>query len=123
MKFSETSILGVQVIELEPIEDERGSFARAFANEEMRAAGLPSLHRRLSAVDPVAAGRIHPNDPQRTLRALEVWETAGRPLSELQSAKRVGPTLSKVCFLHLSLCTGPIIVVSLTSTPSLLDQR
>ena len=59
---------------------------RARLEQEMRAAGLPSLHRRLSAVDPVAAGRIHPNDPQRTLRALEVWETAGRPLSELQSA-------------------------------------
>ena len=48
--------------------------------------GLSALHRRLEAVDPVAAARIHPNDPQRTLRALEVWEVSGRPLSELQRA-------------------------------------
>jgi tRNA dimethylallyltransferase len=58
---------------------------RARLEREMRTAGLPALHRRLAAVDPVAAGRIHPNDPQRTLRALEVWEAAGRPLSELQT--------------------------------------
>ncbi|MGB5200122.1 MAG: tRNA (adenosine(37)-N6)-dimethylallyltransferase MiaA, partial [Sedimenticolaceae bacterium] len=36
--------------------------------------GLPALHERLAQVDPLAAKRIHPNDPQRTLRALEVWE-------------------------------------------------
>ncbi|MGB5466462.1 MAG: tRNA (adenosine(37)-N6)-dimethylallyltransferase MiaA, partial [Sedimenticolaceae bacterium] len=46
--------------------------------------GLPALHERLAQVDPLAAKRIHPNDPQRTLRALEVWEVSGRPLSELQ---------------------------------------
>lgn len=53
--------------------------------------GLSALHRRLAAVDPVAAGRIHPNDPQRTLRALEVWEVTGRPLSELQ--REAGPVM------------------------------
>lgn len=54
--------------------------------------GLPALHERLAQVDPLAAKRIHPNDPQRTLRALEVWEVSGRPLSELQaSAGRAMP--------------------------------
>ena len=54
--------------------------------------GLPALHGRLAQVDPLAARRIHPNDPQRTLRALEVWEVSGRPLSELQaSAGRAMP--------------------------------
>ena len=47
--------------------------------------GLAALHARLAAVDPAAARRIHRNDPQRTLRALEVWEATGRPLSALQS--------------------------------------
>ena len=47
--------------------------------------GLARLHARLAAVDPDAAQRIHPNDPQRTLRALEVWEATGRPLSALQA--------------------------------------
>jgi len=38
----------------------------------------------LKAIDPHAADRIHPNDPQRLQRALEVYELTGEPLSELQ---------------------------------------
>ena len=45
--------------------------------------GLASLYSRLQAVDPVAAGRIHPHDPQRIQRALEVYELSGRPMTEL----------------------------------------
>lgn len=44
--------------------------------------GSAELHRQLSEVDPEAAARIHPNDPQRILRALEVFEITGTPLSE-----------------------------------------
>jgi len=49
-----------------------------------RERGGAALHRELAAKDPVAAERIHPNDPQRLLRALEVIELTGRPLSSLQ---------------------------------------
>jgi tRNA dimethylallyltransferase len=55
---------------------------RSVLQEELDASGLGALHRRLAEVDPVAAARIHANDPQRTLRALEVWELTGRPLSQ-----------------------------------------
>lgn len=48
--------------------------------------GWAHLHRRLAEVDPAAARRIHPNDPQRIQRALEVWELTGRPISSLQAA-------------------------------------
>jgi tRNA dimethylallyltransferase len=44
-----------------------------------------TLHARLAAVDPVAAARLHPNDLKRLLRALEVHEKTGRPISELQA--------------------------------------
>ena len=44
--------------------------------------GWAALHARLVAVDPGAAGRIHPNDGQRIQRALEVFEVSGRRLSE-----------------------------------------
>lgn len=46
--------------------------------------GWEHMHQRLQMLDPIAAGRIHPNDPQRLVRALEVCELTGRPLSELQ---------------------------------------
>ncbi|MEJ2454964.1 MAG: tRNA (adenosine(37)-N6)-dimethylallyltransferase MiaA [Candidatus Thiodiazotropha sp.] len=59
---------------------------RARLEHELTAVGLARLHQRLRELDPVAAGRIHANDPQRTLRALEVIEITGRPLSELQAA-------------------------------------
>ena len=43
--------------------------------------GKEVLHQRLAEVDPLAAARIHPNDPQRVQRALEVYEISGKPLS------------------------------------------
>ena len=46
--------------------------------------GWQALHDRLASVDPVSAQRIHPNDPQRLQRALEVFMLSGKPLSELQ---------------------------------------
>lgn len=50
--------------------------------DEMKTQGLAALHERLAKVDSTAAARIHPNDPQRTLRALEVWEVSGQPLTQ-----------------------------------------
>jgi len=49
-----------------------------------RERGWKALHRELALVDPEAAARIHPNDPQRIGRALEVWYSSGVPLTELQ---------------------------------------
>ena len=49
---------------------------------EAEALGQAAMHERLKKVDPESGGRIHPNDPQRTMRALEVYEATGKPLSE-----------------------------------------
>lgn len=48
------------------------------------APGEEALHARLAAVDPAAAARIHPHDRRRIIRALEVFEACGRPISSLQ---------------------------------------
>ncbi len=45
------------------------------------AAGAPAIYRRLAAIDPESAARIGPNDAVRIVRALEVYELTGRPLS------------------------------------------
>jgi len=42
------------------------------------------LHAQLAAVDPAAAERLHPNDTRRLIRALEVHEKTGRPISDWQ---------------------------------------
>ena len=45
----------------------------------------PDLRARLEAIDPAAARRVHPNDRRRTIRAIEVYEQTGTPISELQT--------------------------------------
>ncbi|MGJ0428430.1 tRNA (adenosine(37)-N6)-dimethylallyltransferase MiaA [Methylobacter sp.] len=54
---------------------------RAKLDQELEAFGKEALHARLAQVDPEAAARIHPNDPQRIQRALEVYEISGRPMT------------------------------------------
>jgi len=46
------------------------------------------LYNRLKKVDPEAAVKIHPNDTKRIIRALEVFEITGKPISELQRLKK-----------------------------------
>ncbi|MDP5191549.1 tRNA (adenosine(37)-N6)-dimethylallyltransferase MiaA, partial [Rheinheimera baltica] len=46
-----------------------------------------ALHAELAKVDAVSAQRIHPNDPQRINRALEVYRITGRSLTELTAEK------------------------------------
>lgn len=60
--------------------------------------GLKHLHQRLSEVDPVAAARIHVNDPQRLQRALEVYEITGKSLTELtaQSQQKLPYKVTKI---------------------------
>lgn len=50
--------------------------------------GKQYLHQQLQKVDPLAAQRIHPNDPQRVQRALEVYELSGKTLTELQKENK-----------------------------------
>jgi tRNA dimethylallyltransferase len=51
---------------------------------EAETLGLDALHQRLQEVDPAAAARIHPNDTYRIIRALEVHQVTGRPISHYQ---------------------------------------
>jgi tRNA dimethylallyltransferase len=64
---------------------------RARLEAQAQAEGWPALHARLAQVDPATVARLPPNDRQRIQRALEVWETTGVPLSQLQNAPRKPP--------------------------------
>ena len=50
-----------------------------------KAEGWGAVHAELAKVDPESAARIHPNDPQRLQRALEVYRVSGHSLSELHA--------------------------------------
>lgn len=60
--------------------------ARIAADAQER--GWAALHGELARVDPVAAARIHATDPQRIVRALEVWQLTGAPISHWQAQAR-----------------------------------
>ncbi len=49
------------------------------------------LHARLARVDAPTAARLHPNDARRIVRALEVWELTGRPISDWQREWQAEP--------------------------------
>jgi tRNA dimethylallyltransferase len=57
---------------------------RARLADEAKRHGTAALHARLADVDPQAARRIHPNDLRRIVRALEVHELTGQPISTQQ---------------------------------------
>ena len=61
---------------------------RANLEREIAQIGLAALYDRLIATDPGANTKIHPNDRQRIIRALEVYQSTGRPLSEWQNEHR-----------------------------------
>lgn len=63
----------------------RGKLAQRLDSE-----GLPVLHEELRRLDPETAERLAPADRQRILRALEVFHTSGRPLSEWIREQPIG---------------------------------
>jgi tRNA dimethylallyltransferase len=58
---------------------------RARIDAEAAARGWPAMHARLAEVDAASATRLSPHDAQRIQRALEVYESTGRPLSSWHS--------------------------------------
>jgi len=64
---------------------EANADVRAELEREASNRGWPAMHEQLGSIDPVAAARIHRNDPQRTQRALEVYRITGKTLTELQA--------------------------------------
>ena len=53
--------------------------------------GKEKMHKRLAEVDPASAQKLHPNDLRRVIRALEVYELTGVPLSEQKQEDAEGP--------------------------------
>lgn len=85
-------------------------FAEAEVDQALRerltaeeAAGGPgTLHLRLALVDPEAAAKLHPNDSRRVIRALEVFEQTGVPISQSQTADENPPRYDEL-FVGLTM--------------------
>ena len=86
-----------------------GLFEGPSADEEIRRRlkaraaeeGLPALHAEMAAVDPQAGARIHPNDERRIIRALEVYQSTGQTITELQRQWDTGQRRYDAVFIGL----------------------
>lgn len=79
---------------------------RAQIQQEAQRVGWQVLHEELTRVDPRAAEGIHPNNPQRLIRALEVFRSTGRPISDFwrqqkdqNVGRRLGVNLTEVALV------------------------
>lgn len=81
----------------------RDEEVRARLEEKSRQRGIEALHGDLVRVDPEAAGRIHPRDRARLIRALEVFELTGRPISSFQQDHALAERPYRTLFIALDL--------------------
>lgn len=81
-----------------------GAIRRAI-DAEAAQKGWPALHEELQVVDPEAAQRIKPKDRQRIQRALEVYRSSGKPLSDWQ--RNSAPARNDVGYLKVGLNIEP----------------
>ncbi|TNB90400.1 tRNA (adenosine(37)-N6)-dimethylallyltransferase MiaA [Pseudomonas sp. Fig-3] len=65
---------------------------RAQIEEEAARLGWQALHEQLAIIDPESAARIHPNDPQRLSRALEVYRVSGQSMTALRQRQSAQST-------------------------------
>ena len=81
---------------------------RAELSARAREVGWAALHEELREVDPVAAARIRPSDPQRIQRALEVFRLTGRSISDWWSTSAGAPLGARLdCELVCVAVTAP----------------
>lgn len=78
------SILMNGIFSVEP----QNKIIRKRLARQLKARGSRYLYEKLKESDPEAAGRIHPHDAKRIIRALEVFQGTGRKISELQKERR-----------------------------------
>ncbi|MBW1741450.1 MAG: tRNA (adenosine(37)-N6)-dimethylallyltransferase MiaA, partial [Deltaproteobacteria bacterium] len=82
---------------------EQDEVVRKKLKKEAKTLGLAVLYQRLQKVDPAAAARIHPNDTYRIIRALEVYQATGQPISHYQKAHGFGDCPYRTLKIGLTL--------------------
>ena len=76
------------------------SAIRAEIEELAEREGWEAVHQQLARVDPASAARIHPNDPQRLQRALEVFRVSGKTMTAMHSEGQTDLKLEQPFNLH-----------------------
>lgn len=80
----------------------QGGEVRLRLQRELREQGPEALLERLRTVDPETAGRLHLRDEKRILRALEIYEQTGEPMSLRDRRGRQRPDRYEAVYIGLS---------------------
>ncbi len=81
---------------------------RAALELQAKTDGWAAVHAELQRVDPISAERIHPNDPQRIMRALEVWRVSGLSMTEHRAQQALQKQASNCGHLPYNVATFAI---------------
>ncbi len=74
---------------------------------EAKTKGMLAMHERLKSVDPVSAERIHPNDPQRIKRALELYDATGKTLTEFWQEQKKNQQKQRFPYRRIKIALMP----------------
>lgn len=72
-------------------EQSRDEEYRKYLQNTIEKRGIESLYKKLTEIDPKQAKKIHPNNHRRVIRALEIYKTTGKPMSEHINEQRREP--------------------------------
>ena len=89
-----------------PATDER---IRTALQAELAAIGVAAMHARLAQVDPAAAARIHAHDPQRILRALEIYAATAIPQSVWWQREQLAPLAGAIIKIALGVVDRDVL--------------
>lgn len=82
-------------------EEESDPAIRQQYKQMMKEQGIEALLERLRCVDPITAARLHPHDTNRIIRALEVYDTTGRTITEQNALSHAEPSPYPSCLFIL----------------------
>ena len=91
-KFEPIKVLNASISNFDTTSIDEGENLIVEIEEEAARLGWQALHEQLKCIDPESAARIHPNDPQRLSRALEVYRVSGQSMTALRQQQSAQST-------------------------------
>ena len=112
-KFEPIKMVNASISNFDTTSIDEGENLIVEIEEEAARLGWQALHDQLAIIDPVSAARIHPNDPQRLSRALEVYRVSGQSMTALrqqqsaQSTEAAASGLQQLPYTVANLAIAP----------------
>ncbi len=90
--------------------------------QELEQIGVDAMHKKLTEIDPEAAANIHPNNTKRVIRAIEIFETTGKTMTEQNKESKEIPSPYDFILCALS-CDRPMLYERIDRRVELMTQN